>query len=83
MGGLSDYFPRHAWAVVLGLTAIAAAGLLVPPTAGSAVGLTVTQHLLVVGVVEFGCAMGVAATVLYYRRPEDEREDESEWQFDP
>jgi len=83
MGGLRDYFPTRAWIAILGLTTVAAVALLVPPSAGAEVGLTVGQHIAVVAAVELGCAIGVAAVVLYYRRPESERADESEWRFGP
>ena len=67
---------------VLALALVAAGGLLVPPTAGAAVGLSVLEHLLLVGALEFASAVAIAALVLYYQRPEDDRE-ESEWRFDP
>jgi len=82
MGGLRDYFPWHAWVAVGALALVAAGGLLVPPTAGAAVGLSVLEHLLLVGALEFASAVAIAALVLYYQRPEDDRE-ESEWRFDP
>jgi len=85
MSGLRDYFPTHAWVVIFALTAVAGLGLLVPPSAGAAVGLSVAGHILVVAGVEFGCAIGIAAVVLHYRQPVEERADdaEPEWRFDP
>lgn len=82
MGGLHEYFPLHAWLVILGLATVAGGAVFVPPTAGSAVGLSVVEHIIVVGAVELTSAIAIAAIVLYYQGPEEERE-QSEWRYDP
>jgi hypothetical protein len=81
MEGLVDYFPWYAWAAVLGLAGVAAAGLLIPPTVGAAVGLSVVQHLVVVAAVELAAAAGIGAIVVHYRDPDGTWE--REWEFDP
>lgn len=82
MGGLHEYFPLHVWIVIFVLAGVAGGVVFVPPTAGAAFGLSVVEHILVVGAVEFASAITIAALVLYYQRPEEERQG-SEWRFDP
>lgn len=84
--GLADYFPWYAWAAVLTLVAVAAVGLFVPPSASASLGLSTVQHIAVVAGVELFAAVGIAATVLYYRQPpeaESEAESGEQWRFDP
>lgn len=82
MAGLSDFLPRHAWIVVLGLLAVAGGAFFVAPPVGMAVGLVGPPLLLAVGLLELLAAVGIAAIVIYYRADPDARDDE-EWRFDP
>jgi hypothetical protein len=80
MGGMSDYLPIHAWVAVLTLAAVAAVPFFLPPSFGTAVGLTSGEYVLAIGGLELAAALGIAAIVIYYH--DFEREPEK-WQYDP
>ena len=80
--GLSSYLPRLAWAAVIALALLAMGSLLLPPSVGASVGLSFRPFFWVVAGVQLGCALGIGAIVVRYRRPPEERTDE-EWQYDP
>jgi hypothetical protein len=81
--GLSSYLPRRAWAAVLVLALVAMGSLLVPPSVGASVGLPFRPFFWIVAGVQFGCALGIGAIVVHYRRPPEERAEEREWRYDP
>jgi hypothetical protein len=81
--GLSSYLPRRAWAAVVALALLAMASLLVPPSVGASLGLSFRPFFWIVAGVQFGCAVGIGAVVVHYRRPPEERAEESEWRYDP
>lgn len=72
----------HAWVVVITTVLIACLGLLIPPSVGARIGLSVGQHIAIVGVVELTSAVVISGIVIYYRTPPEEV-DSSEWRFDP
>jgi len=81
--GLSSYLPRGAWAAVVALAAIAMGSLLVPPSVGASVGLSFRPFFWIVAGVQLGCAVGIGAIVVYYRRPPEERSGDEEWRHGP
>ncbi len=82
MGHISDYFPRHVWGVLLLLAAVATVGLFVPPSLTESFGLSIVEHIIFVGVVEFSSAVGIAALVIAYRDTE-KKDEEPQWRYDP
>lgn len=82
MAGLTDRFPAHVWALLLGLATIAGLAFFVPPSVGASVGLSPQQHILVVAAIELSAALGIAAVFIHYRTPVEGTEDD-EWRFDP
>jgi len=84
MTSLVDYFPRHVWALILVFGAIAALGLFVPPSMTAQYGLTLKEHIVAIGSVKFGAAIGIGALVVVYRDSDSgEQADDSGWRFDP
>jgi hypothetical protein len=65
------------------LALVAMGSLLVPPSVGASVGLPFRPFFWTVAGVQFGCAIGIGAVVVHYRRPPEERAEEREWQYDP
>lgn len=80
MSHISEYFPRHVWILLIVLAGIATIGLFVPPSVTEPLGLSTIEHIIVVGIVEFGSAVGIGLLVVTYRDTESEK---SEWQYDP
>jgi hypothetical protein len=83
---MRSYLPRIVWVVVFGLLAVASLGFFVPPSIGMSLGLTIEQHILVVGFVELGVALSIAAIIVHYRdhdRNRGRENDDSEWRYDP
>ena len=80
MGGLTDRLPTHAWIAVLSLGTIAVFAFFVPPSVGAAVGLTLHQYILVVGILELMAALGIASIVVHYH---DFDREPRKWQYDP
>ncbi|PSQ08598.1 hypothetical protein BRC93_14910 [Halobacteriales archaeon QS_5_70_15] len=82
--GLSSYLPMRAWAAVLALAVVAMGSLLLPPSVGESVGLSFRPFFWIVAGIQLGCAVGIGAVVVYYRRPPEERaEGDREWRYDP
>lgn len=80
MGHISEYFPRHVWGILFLLAAVATVGLFVPPSVTKSFGLSIVEHIIVIGVVEFSSAVSIGALVVSYRNTEY---DEPEWRYDP
>jgi len=81
--GLLDFLPWYAWALIAALAAVACLALLVPPTAGAIIGLSVKQHIVAVALVEGASAIGIIGIMTYYRTPPEDEDESSEWRFDP
>lgn len=78
--GLASYLPKRAWALVLLLGCLAIGSLLVPyDMVGAPVGLSFEAFFVVVSAVQLTTALGIGATVVYYRRDEAET---SEWRYE-
>lgn len=82
MKHISEYFPKHVWMLVFALALVAAAGLFVPPSLTESFGLSIAEHIVALGAVEFGSAVGIGALVVAYRDPVT-GQDDSEWDYDP
>ena len=80
MVSIREYFPRHVWAVLFVLAGVAAGGFFVPPSVTAPLGFSVVHHIIAIGVIEFGAAIGIGGLVVAYR-PTDR--EESEWRYDP
>ena len=80
MGGLASYFTPRVWFLVLSLLGVAMVPFFLPPSIGSAAGLTKGGYILLVGCLEFAAALGIAAVVIYHH---DSEHEHSEWQYDP
>jgi hypothetical protein len=80
MSHISESFPRHIWGVLFVLAAVATLGLFVPPSLTQSLGLSIVEHIIVIGVVEFSSAVGIGGLVVAYR---DTEYDEPEWRYDP
>ena len=80
MPGLADYLPRRGWAIVLTLLLVAAVSLILPSIVGPPGGDAFIPFFWVVSGVQLVTACGIAATVVHYRDPNQER---SEWKYDP
>jgi len=78
--GLASYLPKRAWAFVLLLGGFAIGSLLVPyDVVGAPAGLSFETFFVVVSAVQLTTALGIGATVVYYRRDEAET---SEWRYE-
>jgi hypothetical protein len=83
MAGMRDFLPTHAWAALFGLAAVAMLAFFIPPSVGAAVGVEGVGFVIVIGLVELGCALAMAAIFVYYRAEGDWGEDDGEWRFEP
>jgi hypothetical protein len=80
MGGLSSYFTPRVWIVVLSLLGVAIVPFFLPPSVVMAIGFTVEEYILVVGLLELAAALGIAAIVIYHH---DAERESSEWEYEP
>jgi len=80
MQSIQEYFPRHVWAVLFCLAAVPVLGLFVPPSATEPLGFSLVEHIITIGIVQFGSAVGIGALVVAYRDPPA---DEQGWRYDP
>ena len=62
------------------LAGIAALGFFIPPSVTAPFGFSTVEHIIAIGVIEFGSAVGIGGLVVAYR-PTDR--EESEWRYDP
>ena len=83
MAGLSEFLPKHAWAALFVLAAVAMLAFFIPPSAGRAVGIEGIGFVFAISLIEFGCALAMAAIFIYYRAEGEWVEDDEEWRFDP
>ncbi len=78
--GLASYLPRRGWAIVLTLLFVAAATLIVPSALGPPSGQLFVPFFWIVSGVQLLTAVGIGATILYYRDPDRES---TQWKYDP
>lgn len=85
MPHILEYFPWYAWLAMVGCGLVALVPFFLPPSVGTAVGLSLTQYIALTALVEFGAAIGIASLVIYYREPRDgaDEYEDDEWRFDP
>lgn len=83
MAGLRDFLPTHAWAALFGLAAVAMLAFFIPPSVGEAVGVEGIGFVMAIGLIEFGCALAMAAIFVYYRAEGEWDEGNEGWRFDP
>jgi NADH:ubiquinone oxidoreductase subunit K len=77
---LIDRLPWYAWVAASTFAAIACGVFFVPPSVGSALGLTFQQFILAMGAIELSSAIGIGAIVVHYRTTDYE---EPEYRYNP
>ena len=84
MAGLLDALPRRGWAAILACVVVAAGSLLIPPSLATDRGVPFVAFFAAVTLLQGAAALGIVGVLWHYRDLDPgEREDDSEWRFDP